>query len=69
MKENTYLVSFTLEETRYMNETKKTEMLQLVVAESEEEAGEKVGYYYDKKSTDYGVYYFANINYVAETIK
>lgn len=69
MKENTYLVSFTLEETKYMGKTTKTEMLQLVVAESEDQAAEKLQTYYDRKSSEYSVYYFANINYVTETIK
>lgn len=64
-----FIAKFTLEKTLYMVDTpERTEVTQLVDADSVEQAEKKVTEHYNKQSVDYSVYYSVRELVVVPTI-
>ena len=65
---NIYLVRGTVTVSYYMGDTQKIEDMRLVRANDEEEARDKYTEYWDRKTSEYSVYYYAD-GEVMETVE
>jgi hypothetical protein len=65
---NIYLVRGTVTVSYYMGDTQKVEDMRLVRADSEAEARDKYADYWDRKTSEYSVYYYAD-GEVMETVE
>ena len=63
-----YLINCEVVKSYYMDDTKKVEINHIVEAETEQEAMDKVQYFYSKKDSEFYVSHWVNFNYCNEVI-
>ena len=64
-----YLVNCKVVKSYYMDDDRESEMNHIVEAESEQEAMDKVQYFYSKKDIEFCISHWVNFNYCNKVIQ